>query len=215
MIFENRQDAGFFLAERLEHYKGRKDVVVLALPRGGVVTGYQIAGFLKAPLDVLIVRKLGFPGESELAIGAVAETGAVVLNPSIIDLNRVPDEYIRAETERQKQEIARQVELYRGGAGIIEMKNKTVVLVDDGVATGATMKAAIEAVKREGVAKIVIALPVSPPETAAALRNLSDEFVCINTPYNFMAVGFHYKHFDQVSDKDVIELLHRSAARAA
>ncbi len=215
MIFENRQDAGIFLAERLEHYKGRKDVVICALPRGGVVTAYQIAGFLKAPLDVLIVRKIGFPGESELAVGAVAETGAVVLNPSIIELNRVPDEYIRAEIARQKQEIARQVELYRGGAARINVRNKAVILVDDGVATGATMKAAIEAVKQEGAAKIVIALPVSPPETAAALRNLSDEFVCINTPYNFMAVGFHYKHFDQVSDKEVIDLLQRSSARAA
>jgi putative phosphoribosyl transferase len=159
-MFRDRKDAGIRLAERLEKYHGRKDVLVLALPRGGAVTGYEIARALKLPLDVIIVRKIGFPGESELAVGAVSETGTVALNDSIISAYGVTNDYVQAEIVHQKQEIARRVNLYRGGKGIAGLEGKVVILVDDGVATGATIRAAISALKQEKIAKLVVALPV-------------------------------------------------------
>jgi putative phosphoribosyl transferase len=214
-MFRDRKDAGRRLAEKLGAYRGREDVLVLALPRGGAVTGYEIARALLAPLDVIIVRKLGFPGESELAVGAICETGALVLNDSIISSFGVPDDYVQSEIARQKQEIARRVDLYRNGKGISGLEGKTVVLVDDGVATGATMKAAISALKQENIAKLIVALPVSPPSTASELSAMVDEFICIETPPDFMAVGSHYQNFIQVSDQEVVDLLQRSAAEAA
>src|SRR5512140_943990 len=160
LMFLNRKDAGSRLAPRLERYKHRSDVLVLALPRGGVVTGFELARIIGAPLDVLIVRKIGVPYQPELAAGAVAETGAVVLNKDIMDLAGLSEESLRTEIERQKEEIERRIALYRGGRGLPELEGRTIVLVDDGVATGATMKAAIAALKREKIAALVLALPV-------------------------------------------------------
>lgn len=214
-MFLNRSDAGIRLAEKLDQYRGRADVLVLALPRGGVATGYEIAHALDLKLDVLIVRKIGFPGQRELAIGAVSETGSVVLNQSIVSGGGVSKEFIQAEIEQQKQEIARRIELYRAGKPLSGLEGKTVILVDDGVATGATMKAAIETLKQEKLAKLVVALPVGPPETVDELRSMVDEFICMETPLYFMAVGPHYQDFTQVSDQEVVELLKRSAAQAA
>jgi len=214
-MFRNRSDAGIQLAARLDQYRGRNDVLVLALPRGGVVTGYEVARALNVPLDVLIVRKIGFPGQQELAIGAVSETGTVVLNQSIVSMGGLSKTYIDAEIKAQKEEIARRTAIYRAGADLPRLEGKTVLLVDDGVATGATIKAAIETLKREKPGKLVIALPVGPPETMDVLRTMVDELVCIETPLTFMAVGLHYQDFTQTSDREVVDLLRRSSAKAA
>lgn len=215
-MFRDRIDAGARLAERLGTYKNRDDVIVLALPRGGVVTGYEIARLLNVPLDVFIVRKIGVPGREELAMGAVAETGAVVLNDDIIGAAGLPEEVVRRATEEQKQVIKNRISLYRGGrGGLAGLENKVVLLVDDGVATGATMKAAIIALKEQKILKLVAALPVGPPETVAVLRTMVDECVCLEQPPLFMAVGVHYLNFTQVSDKEVMDLLKTAASMAA
>ena len=212
-MFIDRKDAGNQLAERLKEYHGREEVLVLALPRGGVVVGFEIAAQLKADLDVLIVRKIGFPRQPELAAGAVAETGTVVLNKEILSSSGgATAAYVEQETARQKEEIVRRVALYRKGAAIKALKDRTVILVDAGVATGATMKAAIEALKKEGLRKLVIAVPVAPPVTAEELRGMADEFICIGTPPDFMSVGSHYLDFTQVTDEEVVRLLEKAGA---
>jgi putative phosphoribosyl transferase len=214
-MFLNRSEAGSRLAARLGRYKDRNDVIVLALPRGGVVTGFEIARMIGAPLDVLIVRKIGFPSQPELAAGAVAETGSVVLNKDILAMGGLSEKALQPEIDRQKKEIARRITLYRAGRMLSNLEGKTVVLVDDGVATGATIKAAISALKQEKIGKLVLALPVGPPETVEAMRTTVDELICIETPLYFMAVGAHYGDFTQVTDEEVVELLHRATAMAA
>lgn len=209
-MFVDRQDAGRQLAGLLKKYQGQKGVLVLALPRGGVVVGFEIAAQLKADLDILIVRKIGFPWQPELAAGAVAETGTVVMNREMLSSSGAMDGYIEEETARQKEEIVRRVALYRKGAAIKALKDRTVILVDDGVATGATMKAAIEALKKEGIRKLVVAVPVAPPVTAEELRGMADEFLCMGTPPDFMSVGSHYLDFTQVIDEEVVRLLEKA-----
>jgi putative phosphoribosyl transferase len=210
MIFRDRREAGAALAEKLVKYADRKDVLVIALPRGGVATGLEIAKRLNCPLDVLIVRKIGYPGQPELAIGAVAETGAVVLNEEIISMGQVSKDYIDRESEEKKKEIERRKELYRGGADIPDMKGKTVIVVDDGVATGATMKSAISAVKAEGPGRTVVALPVASVEARESIGAMVDEMLCLQAPPDFMAVGAYYEDFRQVTDDEVVEMLGRS-----
>jgi putative phosphoribosyl transferase len=209
-IFKDRKEAGVQLAHRLKDYKDREGALVLALPRGGVVTGYEVASYLNCPLDVIIIRKLGFPGQPELAIGAVSETGTVVLNESIISACGVPEDYIQKEISKQKAVIERRVNLYRKGQGIPDLKGKIIILVDDGVATGATMKAAISTLKKESIERLIAALPVAPPETAGELRQMADELICLETPDDFTAVGSYYHDFTQVTDEDVVEILERS-----
>jgi putative phosphoribosyl transferase len=210
-MFNDRSDGGAQLAARLKEYKDQQGVIVLALPRGGVATGYEIARSLHIPLDIVIVKKIGFPGQPELGIGAVSETGTVVLNESIISTYGVPKEYIEREISRQKEEISRRVKLYRKGKRLPSLKGKTVILIDDGVATGATLKAAITTLKEETLKKLVVALPVAPPSVADELEQMVDTFICIETPIDFMAVGSYYHDFSQVSDEEVIDLLERSA----
>jgi len=212
-MFQDRKDAGVQLANRLIRYKGSSDALVLALPRGGVVTGFEIARHLGAPLDVLIVRKIGVPWQPELAAGAVSETGAVVLNRKIISSLGISDDFIRSEVLRQKEEIRRRVELYRKGKGIAGLESRVIILVDDGVATGATAKAAIATLQEEKIRKLVAALPVAPPETVRELRELADEVICLETPRDFIAVGNYYHDFSQVSDDEVVRLLQMSTAR--
>ena len=210
-MFADRRDAGVQLISRLKEYKDQQGVIVLALPRGGVATGYEIARSLNIPLDIVIVRKIGFPGQPELAIGAVSETGTVVLNTSIISTYGVPKEYIEREVSRQKEEISRRVKLYRKGKRLPSLEGRTVILVDDGVATGATMKSAIATLKEENLKKLIVALPVAPPGVVKELEQMVDLFICIETPFDFMAVGSYYHDFTQVSDEEVINLLERSA----
>jgi putative phosphoribosyl transferase len=214
-MFTDRRDAGRQLAEKLKHYEKRKEVLILALPRGGVLPGFEIARAIGAPLDVLIVRKIGFPYQEELAIGAVSETGAVVLNQRIISDGGVTNKYIEDEISAQKKEIDRRIRLYRGDRRLTfeEVEGQTIILVDDGVATGATMKAAIATLKEEKAKRLIVAVPVSPVETADELRAMADEFVCLHTPSDFMAVGNYYRDFTQVSDEEVAEILKESGDR--
>ncbi len=209
-MFRDRADAGAKLAAALKNYKGQ-NVIVLGLPRGGVVTGAQVAQYLNAPLDVLIVRKLGVPWQPELAMGAISETGAVVFNEEVIQAYRVPRADIDKEIALQKKEINRRIALYRKGRGLRPLKGATCVLVDDGLATGATMKAAIAALKQEGLRKLVAAVPVAPPETAREISRMVDDFVCLELDPFFAALGSYYYKFDQVPDEDVVELLEESA----
>ncbi len=213
-MFVDRKDAGVQLAERLKSYSEEREALVLALPRGGVVTGFEIARRLKIPLDVLIVRKIGHPLQPELAIGAVSETGTVEMNRSIISASAISKAYLDNEVSVQKKEIERRVELYRSGRGIAPLEGKTIILVDDGVATGATVKAAIATLRKEKIGRLVVAIPVAPPETAAELERMADEFICMETPSHFMAVGAHYQDFVQVTDEEVVKLLRQSAAGA-
>ncbi len=211
-MFADRMDGGIQLAKKLKHYKAGKEVLVLALPRGGVVTGFAVACAIDAPLDILIVRKIGFPGQPELAIGAVSETGAVVLNQRIISYGAVTGKYIEDAISAQKEEIVRRIKLYRGGSRIEKLDGKTIILVDDGVATGATIKAAIATLKEEKIGRLVVAVPVSPRDTAGELGAMADEFICLYTPSDFLAVGNYYRDFAQVTDEEVVEILKESEA---
>jgi putative phosphoribosyl transferase len=209
-MFRDRKDAGIRLAERLRQYADQEGVLVLALPRGGVTVGLEIATALHAPLDVLIVRKVGFPWQPELAAGAVSETGTIVLNQSLITMGNVSKEYLDAEVARQREEIDRRMRLYRRGRSIVALAGRTILLVDDGIATGATVKAAVQTLRKEGIRKLVVAVPVAPPASAAELTAMADEFVCLSTPEDFMAVGSFYLDFTQVTDEEVVDMLRRA-----
>lgn len=206
-MFKDRADAGIQLASRLKEYKGKEDVLVLALPRGGVVVGYEIAKGLNIPLDIVIVRKIGFPGQPELGIGAVSETGTIVLNDNIISAYGISKEYIEREISKQKEEIAKRVRIYRRGKSLSDLNGKAIILVDDGVATGVTMKSAIVTLKEEKLNKLIVALPVAPPSTAEEIEKTVDGFICLYTPDDFMAVGSYYYDFTQISDEEVVEFL--------
>ncbi|MDA8091028.1 MAG: phosphoribosyltransferase [Nitrospiraceae bacterium] len=208
-MFKDRTEAGLQLAKRLAHYKDNKDATVLALPRGGIVPGFEISEKLHVPLDVLIVRKIGFPGQPEFAIGAIAETGSIFLNRNIISAY-VPESYLNKEIERQKDEIARRVALYRGGKSLGGLEGRTIILVDDGVATGSTMKAGIMALKEQRIKKLVIALPVAPYDTAQELKGMCGELICLDTPEYMGSVGSFYMDFCQVSDEEVTEFLRKT-----
>jgi predicted phosphoribosyltransferase len=215
--FRDRQDAGRLLAEKLTAYAHRPDVLVLALPRGGVPVAYEVARALGAPLDVFVVRKLGVPGHEELAMGAVATGGVRVLNEDVVRGLRIPDRMIDAVTALEQQELARRERLYRGDRTPPDVRGRTVILVDDGLATGATMHAAIAALRQQEPARIVVAVPTAAPETCNVLRAEVDDVVCAITPEPFHAVGLWYEDFSQTTDEEVRELLARAAqpARAA
>ncbi len=205
-IFSDRVEAGRRLAEALREYEGR-EVVVLAIPRGGVVVGYQVAKRLGAPLDVIAPRKIGAPHNPELAIGAVAEDGTIILDEGLVRSLGVPESYIGEESERQREEIRRRLRLYRGEAPYPELKGHVVILVDDGVATGSTAKAALASIRRRGPEEVVVAIPVAPPSTARELEEEADRVVCLYTPEPFYAIGQFYRDFSQTSDEEVVGLL--------
>jgi putative phosphoribosyl transferase len=206
-FFKNRTEAGKLLADALKDAGG--DVVVLAVPRGGVVVGCQVARALGAPLDVVITRKIGAPDNPELAIGAVAEDGTYLLEKIIVDMLNVPEGYVEAEVERQKVEIKRRLKTYRGDAAAVQVAGRDVLLVDDGVATGSTLRAALRSLQNRGAKSVTIAVPVGPPDTIAQLRREADRVVCLSTPDPFYAIGEFYDNFDQTSDEEVIRLLER------
>ena len=213
--FPNRVEAGRLLAEKLENYVGRSDVVVLGLPRGGVPVAYEVAQRLGAPLDVFVVRKLGVPGFEELAAGAIASGGVRVLNEDVIRALPNADQLIESVTERETVELERREQTYRDGRPAPELRNRVVILVDDGLATGATMRAAVAALRQRGVAKIVVAAPVGAPDTCRELEQEADETICAICPEFFQAVGQYYEDFSQTSDEEVRELLLRAAQRTA
>jgi predicted phosphoribosyltransferase len=204
--FRNRTDAGRQLVEKLAAYANRPDVLVLALPRGGVPVGFEVARELGAPLDVFLVRKLGVPGYEELAMGAVATGGVRVLNDEIVRGLGISNHEIDAAAARELQELARRERLYRGDRPPPDIASRTVILVDDGLATGATMRAAIAAVRRQQPARIVVAVPTASPDTFEALKAEADDVVCAMTPEPFLAVGHWYEDFTQTTDDEVREL---------
>jgi len=209
--FENRTEAGRLLAEELKMYASRNDVVVLGLPRGGVPVAYEVAKHLHLPLDVFIVRKLGVPGFEELAAGAIASGGVRVLNEDVVRAIPYAAEAIEAVTAKETAELQRREQIYREGRPAPELSGKIVILVDDGVATGATMRAAVKALRERSAAKIVMAVPVAPPDTCEELAQETDEAICLTTPPFFQAVGQYYEDFSQTSDDDVRELLTKAA----
>lgn len=212
MIFRDRVEAGQKLAQRLAFLKPRaKDVIVLAVPRGGVVVGAEIAKALGVPLDVYITRKIGAPGNEELAIGAVSSDGTIVLDHYLAQATGADDHYIAQETKRQQQEIARRLKLYRGDRPAPSLKGKTVVLVDDGVATGATTMAALRALRRHDPAELILAVPVGPPDSIERLGQEADQVICLATPEPFWAVGRFFLDWSQTSDEEVIALLNKFA----
>jgi putative phosphoribosyl transferase len=208
--FHDRREAGRLLAAKLAAYANRLDVLVLALPRGGVPVAFEVARALNAPLDVFIVRKLGVPGHEELAMGAVATGGVRVLNDEIVSVLRIPDYFINEVVAQELQELERRERLYRGDLPPPDVRGRTVILVDDGLATGATMYAAIQALRQQQPARIVVAVPTASPESCEGLRTEVDEVICGITPEPFYAVGFWYEDFSQTADEEVRDLLARS-----
>lgn len=208
-IFEDRQDAGRRLAAELEEYRGT-DALILALPRGGVVTGYEVSAALGLPLEVFISRKIGAPGNPELAIGAIAESDGEWIDQEAIALLGVSQEYIREETERQRREIERRIQKYRQGRPLPPLAGRTAIVVDDGIATGYTMLAALRGLRKAHPAILVAAVPVAPEESLWKVSRESDRVVCLATPEPFYAVGFHYVGFEQLSDDDVVTYLNQA-----
>jgi predicted phosphoribosyltransferase len=205
--FRNRREAGRLLAAKLAKYANHPDMLVLALPRGGVPVAYEVARALGAPLDVFLVRKLGVPGHEELAMGAVATGGVRVINRPVVRALGIPEELIDAVAAREQEELTRQERLYRGGRPPPDIRGRSVVLVDDGLATGATMLAAVMALRQQQPARIVVGTPIAAPETCEQFRPEVDEIVCAVTPEPFYAVGLWYEDFSQTSDEEVRELL--------
>ncbi|MGH7857609.1 MAG: phosphoribosyltransferase [Candidatus Binatia bacterium] len=212
-VFRNRADAGRRLAARLAHHARRDDVVVLGLPRGGVPVAFEVAQALDLPLDVFTVRKLGTPGHEELAMGAIASGGVRVLNDDVIELLRLPPEAIERAAEREKLELHRRDVEYRGTEEPIEVKGLTAIVVDDGLATGSTMRAAVAALRRRGAARVVVAVPTASPDVCEEIGKEVDEMICAETPEPFQAVGVWYEDFSQTSDREVKDLLARHRAR--
>ncbi len=206
----DRTEAGRALGEALRGYAGRDDVIVLALPRGGVPVAYEVAVAIRAPLDLMLVRKLGTPGQEELAMGAIASGGARVLNDDVIASLTISEDTINAVAEREQRELERRQRAYRGDHPVPQLEGRCVILVDDGVATGSTLLAAIAAVRQQRPAHIVAAVPVAPADTMERLRREADDVICLATPEPFWAISRWYQEFPQMSDDEVRELLARA-----
>jgi putative phosphoribosyl transferase len=212
-MLRDRREAGRLLARSVQRYADRPDVLVLGLPRGGVPVAYEVATALNAPLDVFLVRKLGMPGHEEFAVGAIASGGLRVLNTAVLEAYSIPEKEIARLAEREQAELERRERVYRGGQPPLHVRGRTVILVDDGLATGSSMQAAVLALKQGRPARTVVAVPVAPPDTCEALRAIADAVHCVLTPEPFEAVGRWYENFEQTTDEEVIELLERARAR--
>lgn len=209
-VFRDRHEAGRLLVERLTVYADRPDVVVLALPRGGVPVAFEIATVLHCPLDVMVVRKLGVPGYEELAMGAIASGGVRVVNEEVVRNLRLSSAVLESVAAMEQQELARRERLYRGERGPANVERRTVILVDDGLATGSTMRAAVAALRKRNPARIVVAVPTAAPETCEELKAEVDEMVCATTPTPFYGVGQWYDDFSQTTDEEVRDLLQQA-----
>ncbi|HKY42615.1 MAG TPA: phosphoribosyltransferase [Pyrinomonadaceae bacterium] len=212
MIYSDRREAGRVLASKLMKYKDRPNVIVLALPRGGVPVAYEVAKILNAPLDIFLVRKLGVPGHEELAMGAIATGGVRVLNDDVVEYLNIPDSVIDEITDDELRELRRRERAYRGNRPEPDVRGQTVILVDDGLATGSTIRAAAQALRQQGPNKIVVAVPVSAVQTCDEYRIGVDEIVCAVTPEPFLGVGRWYDDFSQTTDEEVHDLLGRARA---
>ncbi|HEX6710094.1 MAG TPA: phosphoribosyltransferase [Rubrobacter sp.] len=207
--FEDRRDAGRRLAGKLSRFRDERPVV-FALPRGGVPVGYEISRSLGAPLDVFVSRKLGAPGQPEFGIGAVATGGVRVLNDDVVRRLGIPEDYVKYITERETAEVERRLRYFRGERPEADVGGRTAILVDDGLATGVTARAAVEALRQRRPGRLVLAVPVCAAQTAEYFRSEVDELVCLEFPSNLGAIGFWYRNFDQTSDEEVVELLERA-----
>ncbi len=208
-LFKDRKEAGKKLATKLKRFS-EKEVIVLAIPRGGVVVGYEIAKEIHASLDIVVPRKLRAPNQPELAIGAITEDGTVILEEEIVNSLNVSNDYIKMESQRQKSEIDRRVRAYKGAEKIPDLTGLHVIVVDDGVATGATMKAALASVRKRGAKSVILAIPVASSRALKMLEKEADETICLFTPQPFFAIGQFYRHFEQTSDEEVKELLKKN-----
>lgn len=215
MQFHDRRHAGRMLAKSLSEYAGRNDVLVLGLPRGGVPVAYEVARELRAPLDVFLVRKLGVPGQEELAMGAIASGGVRVMNQDVVEQIMISQREIQEVIEHEERELKRRERLFRGDHPLPDLHAKVVILVDDGLATGSTMLAAVTAVKHLHPTRVVVAVPVAAESTCQEFRRRVDEIVCLDTPSPFYAVGVYYDDFSQTSDEEVWNLLQESRAESA
>jgi predicted phosphoribosyltransferase len=211
--FKNRAEAGRRLAAKLLEYTGRTDVLVLALPRGGVPVAFEVAQALEAPLDIFVVRKLGVPGHEELAMGAIASGGTCVLNNDVIEALKPPFHVVQEVAAREQQELERRERTYRGKRPRLEVRGRTVILVDDGLATGSTMRAAVAALLRLEPARLIVAVPTAAPSTCVEIGEVADECICAITPEPFYAVGIWYEDFSQTTDEEVRDLLERASLR--
>ena len=211
MLFRNRMHAGHVLAKMLQEYGNREDVVVLALPRGGVPVAFEIASALHAPLDVFLVRKLGVPGQEELAMGAIATGGIRVLNNEVVRHLGIPDHIIDSATKAEQQELERRQQAYRGTRESPQVRGRIILFVDDGLATGSTMRAAVTALRQQTPARIVVAVPVAAGSTCQEFREEVDQIICATTPEPFYGVGQWYEDFSQTTDEEVRDLLDRAA----
>jgi putative phosphoribosyl transferase len=209
-IFRDREEAGRLLGAELKRVGRMRDPIVLALPRGGVPVGFEVARALDAPLDVLVVRKLGYPGQEELAIGAIASGGVRVLNEELLAGTGLPAGAVERIAQRERLELERREKAYRGEAPSPRLEGRSVILVDDGLATGATMSAAVAAVRQLRPAEVIVAVPVAPHETVARLDREADLVICLETPRPFLAIGSLYASFPQLRDEEVVELLARA-----
>lgn len=214
IIFKDRRDAGRRLAEKLAPLSGREDVIVLGLPRGGLPVAFEVAMALGVPLDVFLVRKLGLPGREEFAMGAIAMGGVRVMNQEVVDWLRISREQIDSITAREQKEMERRDKAYRSARPMPELKGRTVIVIDDGLATGATMRAAVTALRTFNPARIVVAVPTGSPDVCDAFNREADEVVCLSTPEPFEAVGAWYADFSQTTDDEVRELLKKAHERA-
>ncbi len=210
MIFRDRREAGRLLAEKLSFLKGKESLLVLAVPRGGVVVGSEVAKALGAPLDVYITRKIGAPYNPELAIGAIASDGTLILDRSLASRLGVSEEYIKAQSAREREEIERRMRRYRGDQPSPDLEGKRVILVDDGIATGATIEATIDALQKTGLEELILAVPVGPSDTIERLKRKVDRLIFLHAPEIFWAVGSFYLTFDQTTDEEVVALLEGS-----
>lgn len=208
ILFKDRKDAGQKLALKLTKYKNLSNTIVLGLPRGGVVIAAEISKSLKLPLDIIVIRKMGAPFNPELAIGAVDDEGHRILNDAVIEDLNIDSSYVENESATEKEKALSQMKQFRGNSPALHLKHKTVLLADDGLATGATMKAALFSAKKKGASKIVVAVPVAAIESLKKIEKEVDEIIYIEAPFHFGAVGSFYENFDQTSDEEVIELLH-------
>lgn len=215
MRYRNRKDAGEFLAGKLMVYANRPEVLVLALPRGGVPVAFEVARLLKVPLDVFIVRKLGLPGHEEFAMGAIASGGIRILNSDVVRTLRIPDDVIESVTAHELVELERRERIYRGNSLQHCIQGQTIILVDDGLATGSTMLAALSALRQQDPARVIVAVPVGAPDTCTKIRDVADEIICGQMPDPFYAVGFWYDDFTQTTDNEVIALLKKATEEFA
>lgn len=212
--YHDRFEAGRVLATKLRAYADCQDVLILALPRGGIPVAYEVAKALHAPLDVFIVRKLGVPGHEELAMGALAVGGIRVLNSEIVQALQISEQAIQAVTEREQQELKRRERLYRGERPIPDVHGKIVVLIDDGLATGATMRVATKVLRQQHPSRLIIAVPVAAPSVCESFQKEADEIICVNMPEPFYGVGYWYEHFAQMTDEEAYNLLHQAKPAA-